>query len=758
MNNKPQEEPNQSLNIGDIYFVLFKHKWLILSFILLGFVATGAILIIKPAQYESDAKLYVQYVAAVRPTPSGNGDDSIKQTDAGGAGIVLTEVEFLTSLDLAQEVVEHVGAEKILAKLQGGSDTNAAAGVILKGLLAEPATKTPSIIDVSFQHPDSDVAREVLREIIDAYINKSAEQHRTVGDSDEYLASETKRLREQLENTEQELSEAKRDADIISTLEETKKGWNDEYVQISAELLDAGTQLAVRSAGNPQAANGSTGASPAVATNVQAEIPAQVRDDYLTTCSVLVLVRAKYSEDLLKYPPGSLLLDPDRTQLKQLESRKSDLEQRYPQLANLDVPDAPGTATQSASAADGSGQLLKVNQLTAKTNYLLGKLAEIRQAQAKLETKEPHIMELEHRKSIQESALTRTMASLEQSRNDGDQNLAGGIKIPESPTPPVKKWSKSVKKLVGLSLAGGCFGGIGLAFLIELVLDNTVKRPGEIEKKLHLPLFISIPDTHPKALRPTRALIGNGQALLAESNGGGGSLALTAKGAGAKDAHADSAPWDVNHPLHRFYAGLRDRLVVNFEVRNLHHNPKLVGVTSCRKGAGVSSIAAGLAASLSEGGDGNVLLVDMRGGQGASLHFHKGKPVSGHNGALEDGIKNAATMGENPRTAPNGGEDNQFPSVLSKRFATLVPKLKASEYDYIIFDMPPVSQTSITPRLAGLMDMVLLVIESEKTHRNAVQRATALLHESRAQVSTVLNKVKSYVPARLHQEFLDDEV
>ena len=52
-----------------------------------------------------------------------------------------------------------------------------------------------------------------------------------------------------------------------------------------------------------------------------------------------------------------------------------------------------------------------------------------------------------------------------------------------------------------------------------------------------------------------------------------------------------------------------------------------------------------------------------------------------------------------------------------------MPKLKASDYDYIIFDMPPVNQISITPRLAGFMDMVLLVIESEKTDREVVKRA-----------------------------------
>ena len=36
-------------------------------------------------------------------------------------------------------------------------------------------------------------------------------------------------------------------------------------------------------------------------------------------------------------------------------------------------------------------------------------------------------------------------------------------------------------------------GGLALAFLIELFLDRSVKRPTDIETKLRLPLFISIP-------------------------------------------------------------------------------------------------------------------------------------------------------------------------------------------------------------------------------------------------------------------------
>jgi Mrp family chromosome partitioning ATPase len=63
-----------------------------------------------------------------------------------------------------------------------------------------------------------------------------------------------------------------------------------------------------------------------------------------------------------------------------------------------------------------------------------------------------------------------------------------------------------------------------------------------------------------------------------------------------------------------------------------------------------------------------------------------------------------------------------------------------------------VTQISVTPRLARFMDMVLLVVESEKTDREVAQRAAALLSESRGNVGVVMNKNRSYVPKRLHQE------
>jgi len=90
-----------------------------------------------------------------------------------------------------------------------------------------------------------------------------------------------------------------------------------------------------------------------------------------------------------------------------------------------------------------------------------------------------------------------------------------------------------------------------------------------------------------------------------------------------------------------------------------------------------------------------------------------------------------------------------LPRMLSKRFTNLVPKLKASNYDYIIFDMPPISQISITPKLARFMDTVLMVVESEKTDRESARRAVSLLKETQGNVGVVMNKHRNYVPRRL---------
>src|SRR5947208_7038743 len=90
-----------SIRLDDIYFVLFRHKWMILLFSLAGIVAAAAVLVIKGAPYQSEAKLLVRYVQENRSMTPAEGDAQIRAPDIhGGETVINTELEILSSLDL----------------------------------------------------------------------------------------------------------------------------------------------------------------------------------------------------------------------------------------------------------------------------------------------------------------------------------------------------------------------------------------------------------------------------------------------------------------------------------------------------------------------------------------------------------------------------------------------------------------------------------------------------------------------------------
>jgi len=89
--------------------------------------------------------------------------------------------------------------------------------------------------------------------------------------------------------------------------------------------------------------------------------------------------------------------------------------------------------------------------------------------------------------------------------------------------------------------------------------------------------------------------------------------------------------------------------------------------------------------------------------------------------------------------------------VTPKRFYNMLTDFRASDLDYVVFDMPSLGDTSSTLPLAGFMDTVLLVVEAEKSNREAVKRAYAQL-SAKTNVSAVFNKSRSYGPKWLDGE------
>ena len=759
------EPPAPGFNLGDLYYLFFRHKWKILITFLAGLFGSVAFYFLKPAEYQSEAKILIRYIVEGKTGTSAKDEAQMKSPDSGGENIINSEIEILTSRDLAALVADAVGPEKVLAKAGGGTDRLRAAGVISRGLTVEVPRKS-SVLLLIFRHPDPAVAQPVLSHLTDAYLKRHDEIHRGGGLLDDFFSRKADELRARLSTTEADLKKLKADAQIIS-LDDSKRGYIELMGKLRQELLSSEADLAERrtllgelvklqpapATATNMATNAVAGFNPTAGTNTEAVVTPEQFEQYRRATHELDTLQQRLTDLRTRYTDEHFQVRNVLQLVTEAQGRKAALAADCPALTLLPTVSA---AQPPRNLVDLPTEALRVAALEAKVKVLASQLEKVRTDASRVMDAEPALTQLQRQKEVEETSYRYYSASLEQARID--ESLGTGkntnISVVQNPSPPVRDLKGVLKPLLAILLFG-CFGGFALGFVSDRILDQTIKTVGDVERLVRVPMFLSVPDTAWKGGLPRPWFGHNGSAQPTAVNGhhptnGNGALPNAHGHPGPSLA---TAPWDTQHVLRPHFEGLRDRLITYFEVRELDHKPKLVAVTSCTDRAGVTTLAAGLAAALSETGDGNVLLVDMNLEDGAAHAFYQGKPTCGLSAALENSTRDPALVQEKLYVVSAHETNNQkLPRVLPKRFAHLVPRMKASDYDYIIFDMPPVSQISLTPRLARFMDMVLMVVESGKTDRDVVKRATTLLTENKANVSVILNKARTYIPKRLLQE------
>jgi uncharacterized protein involved in exopolysaccharide biosynthesis/Mrp family chromosome partitioning ATPase len=749
MNPKQQTSPQAStITFHEAYHILYRHKLLIAVLVALSVLGGVALRLFMPLPYTSEAALMIRYIREAKPPVQAAPDTAMVNFNSREENVINSELGILTSYDLATNVVGILTPAKILAKEGGGTNKILAAQLIRKHLVAEVAPRS-DLIELSYSHSDPEMATLILNQIIEAYLRLHNEIHRP--EFNEFLNRVTEDLKAKLRDTDKELLEAKKRANVVQ-LDEGQRQIVNTLSKLQQNIYDAqaewaGLQQTIRELeflipkSNPSATN-------EAAEGDAKPVPADVVTAYKRVRDQLDSLEADQQKLLAVYTTNSPMVQPTEALIAKAAANKKDMETKYPALLSMTAI-IPKAASLSASVtADPQTALndekIKADALQARIRMLTNEMAETRRNADNVTAMESTLVELQRQRDQQESALDWYLKKLEESSTDQvlEENNSNISKL-QSPTPAVRDESKLNKWMVELMAAGFVFA-LALPFFIELVLDRSLKHPSDVKTKLSpLPFFITIPQLNGNgrrgALRDAKipgllgkaSVEGNGHDETApvEPAPGNGHLAL----------------WEDRHDLQPFYETLRDRLMTFFEMINLTHKPKLVAVTSCHEGAGVTTTAAGLASSLSETGDGNVLLVNMNGASGAAHHFYRGKLTCGLEEILEKG-KSADSVASNLYVAREKPEDDRLPRVLPKRFSHLLPKMKASDFDYIIFDMPPVSQISITPRLARFMDMVLLVIESGKTDRDMAKRVATLLSDSKANVGVVLNKNQNKLP------------
>jgi uncharacterized protein involved in exopolysaccharide biosynthesis/Mrp family chromosome partitioning ATPase len=463
----------------------------------------------------------------------------------------------------------------------------------------------------------------------------------------------------------------------------------------------------------------------------------QVRARLNQTADALKSLRDKTGIISLKEGATALTTEAAKTQ-EYLNAGEAELAEQKA-LVNQTAESKSKTWKSKSSPSEKTPQSEKARLagMQAKVEALKSRLRDIQQRMKQLSELGPQIEELERKREMDEANYKYFAASLEKARIDEalDPSKIPNISAVQRPSPPMLETKTRNKIALGLA-GGGIAFGIALALIRGLVLDRTVGRPLELETQLHIPLMLSIP----------------------YSNARNGHLALPPNGSPAHPAalatrphHSKLAPWETGHFIEPYCDAIRDRLGLYFELNHLTHKPKLVGIASFSEAAGASTLAAGLAASLSETNDGKVLLVDVNLGPEDVHQFFKGKPAYSLSAALKP--KGAIAAAADNLYLATVGSPNAGPAQLGlKKFFDMMPNLKASDFDYIIFDMPQLSQTSPTWGMSAFMDKLLLVIEAGKNSREMIKRSYGKLVAERNNVSVVVNKARSYVPKWLDAE------
>ena len=750
-------EPHRSsFTAKDMFFAVFRHKWLVLICTVLGLVLAVCCYLFYPKAYQSSAKLLVRYVVERSAVDSVDSNTTSSRNSAISDSVITSEAEILTSWDLAVQVADVIGPKRLLPGSKDTPSKETAAGVISGGLTVS-SHKGSSIIWVSYTNADPQLATTVLDELIRQYFNKHLEVHRSAGAFD-FVTQQIDRVKSRLGQTEDALTPLKDKLGIIS-LADSKTELSAELAKTHDRLHDAEAELAEQEARVQEIEQAQTGgrssASPvgrqttaatlkksnaagaAGSSASPAPTPAGPASDadlqkYEALVARLTQLRKTEADLLARYTPENDQVQRNRAQLNEVERQKLDLETKFPDLPSR----LPATTTShNPGGIDLAADRARLAGFQAKVAALKTQLEGVQVRMKQLSALGPQISELERQKELEESNYKYFEGTLEKARVDEalDPSKIPNISAVQKASPASEVTGNRNKIVLGLA-GGGLALGLALAILRGLLLDRSLKRPVEIEQELQTSLLLSIPYRDPK----------HATASLYSTPGEGSPPPRGKKG--------EIAPWEPNHFIRTYCESLRDRIGLYFELNQLTHKPKLVGVTSFSPGAGTSTLAAGLAAALSETGEGKVLLVDVNLGPEHVHPFFKGRPAYSLKTALSgSGTIDAAA--ENLYLAKVASPQAGPAQLGLKRFFDLIPNLKASDFDYIIFDMPHLEQTSPSWGMAPFMDKLLLIVEAEKTHRAIISRGYRKLISERTNVSVVFNKARTYLPRLLDGEY-----
>ena len=443
---EPASPPGPQLavrSVRDLYYVLFRHARASALVFFALLLPLCAYVVLSPSVYQADAKLLVRLgrqSVSLDPTATTGKTVGINQSRLSE---INSEIEIIGSSDLLTEVV---------ASVFGAHGPQAAAlAEDLSKRLSVKALEESNIIRLSYTDESGEQASLVLRELIDRYLAKHIDVHRTEG-SYAFFLDQAEQLAETIKTREARIRDLKNEGGIAS-IEDQRRTLLERASRQEGLLEDLEAELA-----------GAAGAKSDPAT-------------------------ARLSE-----------------RLNELRLQEMDLRARY-------LPDSPLVQAARAQIVEAEGLLADLESadrtaIEARMEVIRGQVANIRTRLIELNDKEVLIERLQRELDLDNLNYSRYSESLEQARIDQalDRERISNIRVVQPATLPASPSGAPKPILLALALILATTCALGTAFALEF-LDDSIPTPEAAERKLGLPVLAALPKTKP-------ALVGSAPAAL----------------------------------------------------------------------------------------------------------------------------------------------------------------------------------------------------------------------------------------------------
>lgn len=772
-------------SLRDIFDTLFRHKKKMAILMLIA-LATGLWMAQRtPRTFTSEAKILItrgRETLALQPTAD---TGKILPVYREWVNELNTEFEILQSKDLLAGVVAEVTPEVLLAhQLDAAAQRSPArrvsrlvrAGLRLIPFLGSHVAAAPrqprsdpvqlerralrhiqshvdcerirksDVITIRYADTDRLLAQRVVETVVRHYRDKHIAVHRRPGVYD-FFERQTLQLSSELAVTEEKLRDLKNRMGIsslgeqrnitlnhIKLLHQQKETLAADISSSAAKVRTLRSQLATR--------NG------ALARGVGA--PRRKDIDEMTSqllAEEITMASLKATVDTLAMQmnnTGSQRVSPN--QLAELHRQRSEARSLYAASA-AKVSALKLILNKSAPLTDGGKapiDMANYNAIqsalweeetefasqVAQARTIESQLAQAGEKIHSLNNDETNIRRLERQQRDIEGKISKYTSNLEQVRinRELESSKISNLTVIQPATDPIWADGNARSIIMLLSLLIGTVGSVGLAFASEQ-FDHTVRRPEDIHRRLNLRLLTTIPKMSLNRPVSSHSRQRATQWWRRARRWGG---------------------WPVREEAQRHYALLRDRVMAAAQAHTAR--PVLLGLTSCHRGEGVSSIASDLAVTLArQGREFPVLLVDpceySPGKRGATQAVSRATQITtdenGHISMLE---RNLSVVD------PDFDDSGQPCEEPRSTFRELIEFLRTHDASFVVFDLPPLKEGGHVLELAALLDNTIVVVESERTRWETVRWASDLLNEAGGNaLGMVLNKRAYYIPSWLYR-------